>query len=222
MAGFDPLVLPIFATPLGFATVPGSEALNPSVARLLAERATPEHADPSSRPPMLYCSQSDLFEWADEPVRQLTRLLAGAALAVIRSVNSVDDATFRSLHMQMRAWYTIIRPDGYVPSGSYPNAAWCAVYCVAAPQGPTTRHDSGILRLHEAVRTTMFSDATNTTLHEPYRIGHRTWQPVPGQLAVFPAAITHEIATLRGEGELVLVSALLRFIAPGQTGMPWW
>ena len=45
---------------------------------------------------------------------------------------------------------------------------------------------------------------------------------MPGQLAVFPAAITHEIAMLRGEGELVLISALLRSRAPGQTGMPWW
>jgi hypothetical protein len=68
----------------------------------------------------------------------------------------------------------------------------------------------------------MFSDATTTHTHMPYRPGHNAWLPVPGQLAVFPAAITHEIATVRAAGELVLVSALVRFVAPGQTGMPLW
>ena len=68
----------------------------------------------------------------------------------------------------------------------------------------------------------MFSDATNTGMPAPYQAGHSTWRPVPGKLAVFPASITHEVALLRGKGELVLVTALLRFVAPGQTGVPWW
>jgi len=222
MTAFEPQVVPIFATPLGLATVPDAADLNSVVAMLFTERATPERADPASRQPLMYRSRDDLLSWPDEPVRALTGSIVGAALSVVRSLNEITDEQFAALQLQARAWFTIVRPDGNVPSDSYPNAAWCAIYCVAAPQPSPARLDSGVLRLHESLLTTMFSDATNTGMREPYQPGHRTWRPVPGQLAVFPAAITHEIALLRGEGELVLVSALLRFLAPGQTGMPWW
>lgn len=222
MTAFQPQVVPIFATPLGLATVADAAELNPAVAALFTESANPDRADPASRQPLMYRSRDDLLAWPDVPVRALTGGIVGAALSVVRSLNELTDERFAALQVQARAWFTIVRPDGNVPSDSYPNAAWCAVYCVAAPQPSPTRLDSGVLRLHESFRATMFSDATNTLLRAPYQTGHRTWQPVPGQLAVFPAAITHEIALLRGEGELVLVSALLRFLAPGQTGMPWW
>ena len=68
----------------------------------------------------------------------------------------------------------------------------------------------------------MFADATNSSLKVPYRPGHNTWRPQAGQLVVFPASLTREITLLRESGELVLMSALVRFVAPGQTGVPWW
>lgn len=222
MTVFKPHVVPIFATPFGLATVPDAEILNPAVAALFAARATPERADPAGRPPSMYRSRDDLLEWPDEPVRKLTGGIIGAALAVVRSLNDCSDKQFAALQLQARAWFTIVQPDGSAPSDSHANAAWCAVYCLAAPQSSPGRLDSGVLRLHESFRATMFSDATSTLMHAPYRTGHSTWQPVPGQLAVFPASITHEIALLRGEGTLVLVTTLLRFVASGQTGMPWW
>ena len=222
MNGFQPQVVPIFATPLGFASVPHAELLNPPAAALFAARAAAERADPASRPPAMFRSRGDLLEWPDEPVRSLTGGIVGAALAVVRSLNVCSDEQFASFQLQARAWFTIVRPDGNMPSDSHSNAAWCVVYCVAAPQPSPARFDSGVLRLHESFRATMFSDATNTGMPAPYQAGHSTWRPVPGKLAVFPASITHEVALLRGEGELVLVTALLRFVAPGQTGVPWW
>ena len=222
MTAFDPLVMPIFATPFGLATVPEAAELNPAAVQLFAERAVPERADPASRDPLMFRSRDDLLQWPDEPVRRLAAGIMGAALSVVRLLNELTDEQFASFQLQARAWFTIVRPDGNVPSDSHSNAAWCAVYCVAAPEPSLNRHDSGLLRLHESFRATMFSDATNTVLRAPYQAGHSTWQPVPGQLAVFPASITHEIALHRGAGELLLVTALLRFVAPGQTGMPWW
>ena len=217
-----PLVVPIFATPFGVASLPDSVALNPVLAALFAERAAADRANPAGTRALSYCSRDDLFEWTDEPVRKLARGMVEAVVAVVRSINDFSDAQFAAFNIQTRAWYSIVRPDGCMPSTNYPNAAWCAVYCVVAPPPSTVRFDSGVLRLHESFRATMFSDATTTLTHMPYRPGHNTWLPVPGQLAVFPAAITHEIATVRAAGELVLVSALIRFVAPGQTGMPWW
>ena len=214
--------MPIFATPFGVMPVSDAESLNPAVARLFAERASPERADPANRLAFTYRSRDDLLDWTDEPVRRLTDGIVGAALAVVRSLNDLSDEQFATFKLQARAWFTIVRPDGYVPAHNCPNAAWCALYCVAAPPPSKTRFDSGVLRLHESFRATMFSDATNTVTHMPYRPGHSAWQPVPGQLAVFPASITQEIALLRTVGNLVLVTVLLRFVAPGQTGMPWW
>ena len=217
-----PLVVPIFATPFGVASLPDSAALNPVLAALFSERAAADRASPAGTRALSYRSRDDLFEWTDEPVRKLARGIVEAVVAVVRSINDFSDTQFAAFSIQTRAWYSIVRPDGCMPSTNYPNAAWCALYCVAAPPPATVRFDSGVLRLHESFRATMFSDATTTLTHMPYRPGHNTWLPVPGQLAVFPAAITHEIATVRAAGELVLVSALVRFVAPGQTGMPWW
>ena len=219
---FHPQVEPIFATPFGQATVPDAASLNPAVAALLSQRAVPERADPASRPPVMYRSRDDLVAWPEEPVRKLLGGIAGAALAVVRTVNQFSDEQFSALQVQPRAWYSIVRPDGSIASRNFSNAAWCAIYCAAAPQPSATRHDSGLLRLHESFQATMFSDATNTLLSPPFQSGHRTWRPVPGQLAVFPASLRHEVATMRGEGELMLVTMLLRFLSAGQQGLPWW
>jgi hypothetical protein len=68
----------------------------------------------------------------------------------------------------------------------------------------------------------MFADATNSTMRIPYTPGHYTWQPVPGQIAVFPASIRHEIALVRSSGHLILVTVRVRFVAPGQEGQSGW
>ena len=222
MTALQPHVVPIFATPFGLAEVPDAAALNPAVAPLLAERATPARADPKHPQAMSYQSRDDLLDWSDEPVRRLTGGIIGAVLGVARAINDFSDEQFASFRIQARAWYTIVRQDGCVPSHSHSNAAWCAIYCVAAPPALGVRFDSGVVRLHESFRATMFTDATNSTPQLPYRPGHNTWRPVPGQVVVFPASIVHEIALLRGAGELVLVSALVRFVAPGQSGLPTW
>ena len=215
-------VIPIFATPFGVAVVPEADVLNPPVAALLAERATPERADPANHQPFTYRSRDDLLDWPDEPVRKLCDGMVAAVRSVARSINEFSDAQFASLQVQARAWFTLVGADGCVPSNNYPNATWCAIYCVAAPPASSTRFDSGVVRMHESFRPTMFTDATNSVPLLPYRPGHNTWRPVPGQVVVFPASVTHEIALLRAVGELVLMTALVRFVAPGQTGMPWW
>jgi hypothetical protein len=68
----------------------------------------------------------------------------------------------------------------------------------------------------------MFQDATNSMMKMPYKPSHCSWRPVPGNMAVFPASLTHEIALFRSVGELILVTVRLRFVGPGQQGMPRW
>ena len=217
----QPHIVPLFATPFGVVSVPDAEVLNPDVARLFAARATPDRRDMACRQALTFRSRDNLLQWPEQPVRRLGAGIIDGVVAVVRSLNDFSDEQFASLSVQARAWFNIVQTDGYIPSTNYPNAAWCAVYCVAAPEPSKTRFDSGVLRLHESLRATVFADATNSVTRMPYLPGHSTWRPVPGQLAVFPASITHEIALIRGAGTLVLVTAVLRFLGPGQTGAPW-
>jgi hypothetical protein len=116
----------------------------------------------------------------------------------------------------------VISMNGCVPAATYPLTAWCGIYCIAAPEPSATRADSGLLRLYETRLGTMFADASNAAMRMPYSPGHYGWRPVPGQMAVFPASLTHEIALVRSPGELVLVTVRARYVAPGQQGVPRW
>jgi hypothetical protein len=82
--------------------------------------------------------------------------------------------------------------------------------------------DSGVLRMHESRLETSFQDPAQQSNRVPYRRGHYTWRPIPGQMAVFPAALTHEIALLRAAGTLTLLSARVRFAGAGGAWMPPW
>jgi hypothetical protein len=217
----QPTVVPIFATPLGVVPLPDADALNPELAALFAARMRVDgQAEP--RDPWCYRSSDDLFEWPESPVPQLAAAISRGVKSVINTVNVFNAAQLNSFAMQARAWFTVVSPDGRVPATIYPLTAWCGIYCVAAPPPSATRSDSGLLRLYESRLGTMFADATNATMRIPFTPGHYGWQPVPGQLAVFPGSLTHEIAPVRSPGQLVLVTVRVRFVAPGQLGMTRW
>lgn len=218
-----PTVVPIFATPFGVATLPDADALNSRLAALLTERATPDRRATGGAPgPLVYHSRDDLLTWSDEPARAVLEGIMASVHSIVSALNSFRPEDYASLRPQVRAWFTIVQPDGYVPATNYPNTTWCAIYCVQAPDPSPARFDSGVLRMQETRLGTTFPDATNTAMQMPYHAGHYTWRPVPGQVAIFPASVIHEIALLRSTGRLMLVSARLRFVAPGQTGVATW
>jgi len=68
----------------------------------------------------------------------------------------------------------------------------------------------------------MFQDVSQSAMRLPYLSGHCTWRPVPGEMAVYPAAVIHEIALLRARGRLVIVTARVRFVGSEQAWMPPW
>jgi hypothetical protein len=216
-------IVPIFATPLGVVPLGVAEKLNPAIAELFVTRASaaPSVTTAGSNA-LCYRSGDDLLEWPDEPVRTLnTDILRGISM-VMAAVNSFTQEQLQSLTLQARAWFTIVRPDGCVSAATHPMTSWCGIYCVEAPTSSGERVDSGVLRLYESRLGTTFSDATNSAMRLPYTAGHYTWRPVPGRLAVFPASMTHEIALIRGTGRLILVTVRVRYVAPGQKGVPRW
>jgi hypothetical protein len=218
-----PQVVPLFAIPFGVVTVPEADVLNRELVPLFNARAATAAPDAVvRRTPTAFQGRDDLLDWPDAPVRALLGAMIGGVSAVAASINQISGEQFASLRVEARAWYSIVRPDGCLPSTQYPNTSWLAMYCAAAPAASPTRFDSGVLRLHESRLGTMFPDATNCDTVMPYRPGHSAWRPVPGQMAVFPAWITHEVALVRSVGDLVLVTARVRYVGPEQAGMRWW
>jgi hypothetical protein len=220
MSATIPNVVPILATPLGLAAIPDAEQLNPALRALFAQRAA---ADRRPAPnPLRFSSADDLMEWPEPPARRLSDGIVGAVYTLVSSVTDLGEAQLRSCKLETRAWFTIVRTNGSVPAANYPLTAWCAIYCVAAPPPVEDRPDSGVVRLYESRLGSTFQDATNSALRIPYSQSHYSWRPVAGSLVIFPASLTHEVALLRAAGELVLVTARCRFIAPGQQGFSRW
>jgi len=212
-------VVPIFATAFGVVPLPEAQKLNPVVAELLTARAA---AGGGSSAPLCYESGDDLLDCADEPVRAVSAEVLRGARTVVAAVNDFSAPQWQSLVLQARGSFTLVRQYGCRAARSYPLTSWCAIYCVAAPPPAPERRDSGVLRLYESRLGTMFSDASNSVTRIPYTPGHYTWRPVPGEVAVFPAATTHEIALIRATGQLLILTLRLRFVAPGQEGLSRW
>jgi Putative 2OG-Fe(II) oxygenase len=215
-----PTVMPILATPLGVAAIPDAEQLNPLLREVFAQRAAAERRPAPN--PLRFSSTDDLMEWPEPPVRRLSESIASAVRSLVSSVSEITEAQLRSCKLETRAWFTVVRTNGSISAANYPLSTWCAIYCVAEPPPVKDRPDSGVVRLYESRMGTTFQDATNSSMRIPYTQSHYAWRPVAGNLLIFPASLTHEVALLRAEDELVLVTARCRFVAPGQQGFSRW
>lgn len=220
MSGASLTVMPILATPLGIATLPEATELNLELQSLFAQRAA-AGADLGTNPLRLV-SRDDLLEWPDPPMRRLGQHLIAAVFSLISNVSALSETQLRALRLEARAWFTVVRMNGSLPAANHPMTSWCVIYCVTAPPVVDSRADSGVVRLYESRLGTMFQDATNAELRIPYTSSHYAWRPEAGQMVIFPGSLTHEVALLRASQELTLVTARLRFIAPGQQGFVRW
>lgn len=219
MTPAPPLVVPIFATPFVVVPLPALAAINPT---LVAACDAIAAAEPRAASARCYVGRDDLFERTDAPMRMLGEAMLAGVSTAVSSVNDYPPEQFATFRTEARGWITIVRPDGHVPAANYPMTAWIGIYCIAAPEPSPTRYDSGVLRLYETRLGTMYSDATNALMREPFRTGHHAWTPAPGLLAVFPASALHEVALVRAASPLVLATVRVRYTAPDQTGHSRW
>jgi hypothetical protein len=215
-----PIIAPILATPFGVISLPQAASVNPALHDLATRQAA---VGPASGSNSLYQrSSDDLFEWREPSVHVLRDAMLQGVYSIVGAVNELSETQLRALSLETRAWINILYTDGNLPAASYPLSAWCAIYCVAAPPMSDARADSGVLRLYESRLGTMFQDASNSSLRFPFKAAHYSWRPMPGEMAVFPASLLHEIALLRAPGKLVWVTARIRFVAAGQQGVGRW
>ena len=212
----------VFATPFAVVPCEAPAALHAALTSLFLSRATEEYRD-TALPPDAHCfrSREDLFDWPSEPVAHLRQVMLRGVCATVMAATRYTEAEFNGLRLHVRGRFAVVRPDGCIPASTAPMASWYALYCIAAPPPPPARADSGVLRLY-AIRPNMFTDASNYELRAPYAGSHQVWRPVPGQMAVFPASILHEVALNRTDGNLLLALARVRFAHGGQTALPPW
>jgi len=213
----------MFAVPFVTLPLPGARQLNPALLPLIAARSTEGHRDTQLPPsPLCFRSREDVFEWPEEPARSLRREMLGGVCQAVMAANTFTEAEFDSFSVQARARLVIVRRDGALPALSIPLASWCALYCVAAPSPEPSRVDSAMLRLYESRMANMFLDASNWRLRPPFSPGHQLWRPTSGEMAVFPASIMHEVALNRGDSDLILILARIRFARPDMESLPPW
>jgi hypothetical protein len=223
MTAAVPTITPIFASPFAVVPLAGTEVLNSLLAPLFLDRATDEFRDRAAAPDALcFRSREDLFEWDHETAIHLRRQMLGGICTAVMAINLYSPEEFSALALQARARFWLVRPDGSIPAASAPMSSWHAYYCVASPAPSPARIDSGALRLYDIRDGSTFLDAANYRIQAPYSGAHYNWRPVPGQIAVFPASILHEVALNRSEGNLILVSARVRFTHPSQAPLPPW
>lgn len=213
-------VVPVLAIPFGVVRLPGAEALNASLAERFEAWAAMDRRP--QRNALCHHGADDLQDRPEPPVPELVAQMVAGAQAFVRAVHDGPNDPLRALRVETRAWYSIVRPNGHIGTTSYPLTAWCAIYCVQAPPVSEARYDSGVLRLHESRMGTSFADATNTMMRVPFTPGHYTWRPVPGEMAIFPATLQHEVATIRSNGSLIVATMRIRFVGEQQTGMSRW
>jgi hypothetical protein len=216
---FAPAVVPLFATPFSLVTLPESAALNATLAALLARRAGAEAPDPAlTSDPACFRSRDTLFDAPETPLRELKAALLAGLCAAVGPLNQGTEEEFNALAINARARYALVRPEGSIPAGNVPMASWVGIYCVAAPAAAAARGDSAVLRLYSVRAPATFLDAANWQLRSPFNAEHYVWRPVPGQMAVFPASVLHEVALNRGTSDLILVLMDARFGHPGGMG----
>ena len=122
-----------FATPIGTASYPGWSSLNASLRALFIARETDSHRHHIRIPTQIgavFESRFDLFDWADEPVRELADWVHAALSGMVAGINGYGDAEMRSFEFFYDSWFHITRNGGYQSNHIHPNASWSGIYGV--------------------------------------------------------------------------------------------
>jgi uncharacterized protein (TIGR02466 family) len=199
-----PALLKLFPTPVLIATMPGADALNAELKRIILARArTNESEQRSNRGG--WQSSWDLHEWGGAPMRKV--------LEFVRSI--VDDATVdRSGKRHPLAWRinsgaNVNRSGHGNQFHPHPGALWSASYYVddggvgadASLGGEFEIQDPrGVAPVMNAPQLT-FPGPDGAALGESQRL-----TPQTGLVVVFPSWLSHGVCPYRGTRERISIA----------------
>lgn len=202
-------ISPMYAVPLMHCGIPGSESLNPELAKLFLtlEAEGDRHRDSEHRDTQVGIFESN-FHLHKRPERCVAVLFAQikqALFSLIQGINAYRDDEMEQIHLDMHSWFHITRNGGFQSSHRHPNASWSAIYCV--DPGDSQDSQSGIVRFHDPKSDSMmYMDPAIAQLQMPYRLGAFQLAHRAGQLVVFPSYLVHEVFPYTGQRPRIIIA----------------
>jgi uncharacterized protein (TIGR02466 family) len=186
-----------YPTPIGRFRVPGAEAVNGELRRLILEN---ERAQPTDDYANVggWHSRHDLLEWPGPAIDALKGWIQEALHHMLAA--STDNRPPRGSFAAV-AWANVARQGHYHRVHNHPSCAWSGVYYVDAGAEAPGHPLSGVLEMCDPRPFTEMVAAPGS----PY--GKRViFRPETGMMVLFPSWLYHFVNPYYGEGERISIA----------------
>lgn len=193
-------MLSIYATPISNYLWPDVDELNQNLRELILQY---ESNNPGITRSNVGGWHSDLeFLQTDKTsFRELHANIKNYVIALFRAVSANDNTQLGS-NFKIESWANVLRYDQYNSLHSHPNSFWSGVYYVTGNKEPEAGHPfSGKLELIDPRPGASLSYADQTNMH-----GRYLFNPVPGQMIVFPGWLQHQVHPYFGADERISIA----------------
>lgn len=200
-----------FAVPLYWDQHPEPAAMNAALTELFHQKMTqPEFTNPNPytvRNDALYESRFDLFSWPEPVIRQLSDFCCSRVMQCVAEINGYDQATLKRIQLGADSWFHVTKDGGYFAIHNHPMASWSGVYCVSDGEpDPGIKNNAQLTFINPFIQSTMFVDAGNAQMKQPFSHVSQGFQLKAGQLVLFPSWLLHEVKAYFGQGERITVA----------------
>lgn len=199
-----------FAVPLYTAAMPNCDSFNQALVALFKQYSTEQYKNPNPytlRNDSLFESRFDLFQWPDKPIQDLANFCCQHVYRCVGELNQYAQSELASLRLGVDSWFHITRDQGFFGVHNHPMASWSGVYCVSdGNPDPSIPHNGQLSFVNPFILSSMFMDAGNARLKQPFANGNLGFSLIPGQLVLFPSWLLHEVKPFYGSGERVTVA----------------
>lgn len=200
-----------FAVPLYFDQLEKPEALNSALISLFHQKQQqPEIANPNpytERNSSLYESRFDLFSWPDQAIKALSQFCCNKVIQCVADLNGYSKAELARIQLGADSWFHITKSGGFFAIHNHPMASWSGVYCVSRGEpDPDVKNNGYLSFLNPFIQNTMFVDAGNARMRQPFSQTGLGYDLQPGQLVLFPSWLLHEVKPFIGKGERITVA----------------
>lgn len=155
----------------------------------------------------LFESKFDLFQWQDEPVKELAEFCHRALASTIFELSDYSEDEFSKLVFDYHAWFHVTKNGGFQALHHHQNASWSGIFCVDPGDSPQEFPHSGAVRFYDARGfADQYRDAGNSRLKLPAKFGGYQIDHEAGRLLIFPSYVDHEIFPYMGQRERIVVA----------------
>lgn len=197
-------LLNLFATPLVIATMPGADALNPELRRLiLAREAATESVQRSNHGG--WQSSWDLHAWGGAPMQKVLSFIR----KIVNDVTVDREGKHHEIAWRINSWANVNRHGHGNQFHTHPGALWSATYYVddGGVSADTSLGGEFEIQDPRGVAPVMYAPSLTfpgpdgAALGEAQRLTPRT-----GVCVVFPSWLSHGVRPYRGTRERISIA----------------